>query len=87
MDGRKGIHVFKKAGLFGNRYYFHGRASNGEIITTSEAYNSRQATYGGIRATATVFGADVNLVPIYEGGLLMNPYGLPLNIAARKKKQ
>lgn len=83
-DGRKGIHVFCKYGLLGKRWYWHGRAGNSQITTSSEGYNSRDAAYKGLCATAEIFGADPWELTIYEAGVRRNPYGGIVGITRKK---
>jgi hypothetical protein len=79
-DRREGIHVCRKNGLLGRRWYWHGVAANGEITMQSEIYNSRDAAYNGIRATARLFGGSIldrNSVMIYENGARRDLFGRP----------
>jgi uncharacterized protein YegP (UPF0339 family) len=78
-DGRKGIHVFRKDSLFGRRWYFNGKSGNSQIVAGSEAYNSRDAVYNGIRALAIVFGVAPNTLTIYEDGMRRDAYGRPMD--------
>lgn len=52
---RRKIERFSRIGLFGRRWYFRGRGKNGEIVVSSEGYNSPAARDRGIAAAREIF--------------------------------